>query len=179
MKFQSINGIGDFYNCGCLFACSTVHQYCNIQLMPYLFLLNFNIKLASADIFSALQEIIRLAKKHNIKQSGINFTSMEEIGILLRRYREEKGLSQENIADSIGVTSSNISKIEMGKTKPKFETIEKYCKAMDTSLAAILSSEENLRMNICDIKLNINVSDAASLKECLKVLDEHKYRINK
>lgn len=122
---------------------------------------------------------MRIVRQHHIKQFAINFTSMDDIGKILRKYREQRGLSQENIADSIGVTSSHISKIEMGKISPKFETIEKYCMAMDTTLVAVLSSEENHSMKSCDITLNINISDVASLKECLKVLDEYNYRINR
>lgn len=104
---------------------------------------------------------------------------MEEIGILLRKCREQKGLSQENIADALGVTSSAISKIEMGKTKAKFETIIQFCNAMQVNLSDILSSEESRPQNSYNINLNISVSSPAALKECLEIIDEHKFHKNK
>lgn len=104
---------------------------------------------------------------------------MTEIGILLRKCREQKGLSQENIADTLGVTPSTISKIEMGKTKAKFETIVRFCNAMDVNLSDILSSGESHDKNSCNINLNINISSPAALKECLQIIDEHKFHKSK
>ena len=87
----------------------------------------------------------------------------------------KKSLSQENIADVLGVTPSTISKIEAGKTKAKFETIVQICNAMQVNLADIISSEENHTTNNCNINLNINVSSPAALKEYLQIIDEHKF----
>lgn len=104
---------------------------------------------------------------------------MEEIGILLRKYREQKGLSQENVADYLGTTSSNVSKIETGKVKAKFETIVKFCDAMNVRLGELLVSEENRGKNECHINFNINISSPESLRECLKVIDEHNLHVKK
>lgn len=145
-------------------------------LLPYLLL--FNNQLASADIFPALQAIMRNVKQHNIRQFAIKFTIMEEIGILLRKCREQKGLSQENIADFLGLNPSSVSKIEMGKTNAKYETICRFCEAMDVTLADVLASEESCGPNSCDFNFNINISSPEALKEYLKVINEYQTYTN-
>lgn len=103
---------------------------------------------------------------------------MEEIGILLRKCREQKGLSQENIADCLGLNPSSVSKIEMGKTNAKYETICRFCEAMDVTLADVLAPEESRGPNSCNFNFNINISNPEALKEYLKVINEYKTHTN-
>lgn len=49
----------------------------------------------------------------------------EQFGKRLQTLRAEKGLTQEKLADEVGVTVESISNIERGIYGPKFENLEK------------------------------------------------------
>lgn len=54
------------------------------------------------------------------------------IGSLIKKVREEKNMTQKDLADKIGVTYQNISQYERGKRAPKFSTLQKIADALDT-----------------------------------------------
>ncbi|MGL6184821.1 MAG: helix-turn-helix domain-containing protein [Clostridium chrysemydis] len=43
----------------------------------------------------------------------------------IRRYRKLKGLSQLELASMVGISEPTLSKIELGTTSPRIETLEK------------------------------------------------------
>ena len=49
--------------------------------------------------------------------------------------REEQNLSQRQLADRIGVTQSDISKIESGEANPTLETLKKLAKGLGMNLS--------------------------------------------
>jgi transcriptional regulator with XRE-family HTH domain len=58
----------------------------------------------------------------------------EDFGKRLQQLRLETGLTQEQLADEIGVTIESISNIERGIHGPKFETLERLAVALDVSV---------------------------------------------
>jgi transcriptional regulator with XRE-family HTH domain len=48
----------------------------------------------------------------------------------LKQLREERSLTQEELAEFTGVTSLTISRWENGKRKPRFKSIRKLAKAL-------------------------------------------------
>ena len=58
----------------------------------------------------------------------------EDFGKRLQQLRLETGLTQEQLADEIGVTIESISNIERGIHGPKFETLEKLAGALDVAV---------------------------------------------
>lgn len=52
-------------------------------------------------------------------------------GQYLKQVRTEKGLSQMDIASSVGVNPQNISAIERGEVSPTFYWIVKLCKCIE------------------------------------------------
>jgi len=52
---------------------------------------------------------------------------LEEIGTFLRLLREERGLSQDEAAEIIGVCGKTVHNIELGKTEASFDTIFQLC----------------------------------------------------
>ena len=54
----------------------------------------------------------------------------EKLGNNLKRIRTKKGVTQGNIARSLGVSRSFVSNIENGKTNPTLATISKLAKAL-------------------------------------------------
>jgi transcriptional regulator with XRE-family HTH domain len=55
------------------------------------------------------------------------------VGRRLRQIRRQKDITQEQLAEAVGVSAESISNIERGKNAPSFETLEK--------LAAVLEVE--------------------------------------
>lgn len=55
----------------------------------------------------------------------------EILGSNIRCYRIKLKMTQEELAEKIGITSVEISKIETGKTWPKKETIEKLLEILE------------------------------------------------
>lgn len=57
-------------------------------------------------------------------------TLRHRFGKRLRQIRRYKDLTQEQLAEAVGVTVEFISNIERGKSAPSFETIEKLTAAL-------------------------------------------------
>jgi transcriptional regulator with XRE-family HTH domain len=53
----------------------------------------------------------------------------------LTRRREERGLSQQGLADASGVNKATINQIERGRRSPNLETLEKLAAALDVEVA--------------------------------------------
>lgn len=64
------------------------------------------------------------------------------IGIFLAAKRREKNLTQEQLADRLGVSNKTISKWENGKCMPDYSVIELLCNELDITLAELLDGEE-------------------------------------
>lgn len=67
---------------------------------------------------------------------------MVNIGRLLFEARKAKRLTQKVLAARIGVTAVQLCKIEGGKSKPSFETVEKIAAAVGVSLATLFAEGE-------------------------------------
>jgi transcriptional regulator with XRE-family HTH domain len=70
-----------------------------------------------------------------------------ELGVNLRKIRELKGFSQQNLADEINVDQKTISRIEKGDLSPKFETLVSIAKALSINISQLLSFNESLIFN--------------------------------
>jgi len=70
-----------------------------------------------------------------------------ELGENVRKIRELKGFSQQNLADEIKVDQKTISRIEKGELSPKFETLVAISKALSINISQLLSFNENLIFN--------------------------------
>ena len=61
------------------------------------------------------------------------------IGVTIRKLRETKGLTQDQLAAAVGMMRSNISRIEAAKHRPTLETLEKIAKALKVSVAELVA----------------------------------------
>lgn len=68
----------------------------------------------------------------------------ENLGALIRRLRKEKGLTQLQLAESVGIGESYISKIEAGKLSymPSEETLRLMAQKLDVDPLTFLSLAE-------------------------------------
>lgn len=61
-----------------------------------------------------------------------------EIGSRIRKYRKELGLTQEQLAETIGVTKSRISNWEQGINRPDADILADLSKALNVSPSILL-----------------------------------------
>src|SRR5262245_49751618 len=59
-------------------------------------------------------------------------------GSTIRRLREARGLTQEQLAGAVGMMRSNISRIEAAKHRPTLETLERIAKALKVPVADLI-----------------------------------------
>jgi DNA-binding XRE family transcriptional regulator len=61
-----------------------------------------------------------------------------EVGATIRKLREAKGITQEDLAGAVGMMRNNISRIEAAKHRPTLETLERIAKALNVSVADLI-----------------------------------------
>lgn len=62
-----------------------------------------------------------------------------EIGARIRKYREEKGLSQKQLADMINVSNARVSNWEQGINRPDADILADICRALNVSPSELLN----------------------------------------
>lgn len=110
---------------------------------------------------------------------GINY---ELVGSKIRYYRMQKGLSQEELAESIDVSRAFIGYLERGEKIASIETLVNISNILDISTDSLLSSDLltsagadfTLFKDTSAEEKEIILQTVTSLKELL-----HKYRITK
>ncbi len=63
------------------------------------------------------------------------------VGRFIMQKRKEKNMTQEQLAEKIGVSNKTVSKWETGKCMPDYSVIELLCKELNTTLAELMSGE--------------------------------------
>ena len=61
-----------------------------------------------------------------------------EIGARIRKYREDRGYSQKELAELIGVSNSRISNWEQGVNHPDADILVDLCKTLNVSPSELL-----------------------------------------
>lgn len=61
----------------------------------------------------------------------------------LRQIRREKGINQEELANSAGINRSYLSSVENGKSSPTIEVVERLAVALGVSMRELMSSESD------------------------------------
>ena len=103
-----------------------------------------------------MSNIIKL-KKYQIKNfdyldlvttlaTNLVFVKMD-IGENIRKVRDLKGFSQQALAESIGLSQKQLSRIETNQVSPTFDTLEKICEALGITLKNLLQFNEDLVFN--------------------------------
>ena len=93
------------------------------------------------------------------------------LGMKIYEKRKEKGLTQEALAEKLGVSAQAVSKWENGATCPDIALLPKLAKIFDVTVDALLSEEDEpvayvapteTRKSIDDMVLRINVNDGGN-----------------
>ena len=67
------------------------------------------------------------------------------IGKRIQTRRQEQNITQEKLAERVGISVVYLSKIENGRVYTTLETLSNICTELDTELSAILSNTEIAR----------------------------------
>lgn len=64
------------------------------------------------------------------------------IGKFIALKRKEKNLTQEQLAEKLGVSNKTVSKWETGKCMPDYSIVEVLCKELEITIAELMDGEE-------------------------------------
>lgn len=90
--------------------------------------------------------------------------NQKKIGMFISECRKEKKLTQEKLADILGVSNRTISKWENGNCMPDYSILPILCKTLDITINELLSGEklndeeyqqkleENIILNMAELK---------------------------
>lgn len=77
---------------------------------------------------------------------------MPTIGENIKRLRIEQNMTQEQLAQALNTTKSTISKYELDKRQPRYETIEQMAKVFRTSTGKILNRGGQIKYKVVQWK---------------------------
>lgn len=66
------------------------------------------------------------------------------LGQILRKYREAKGLSQEELSFEADIHRNYVSQLERGLQSPTFEVLRRICKALGVKTSVLIAEVEAL-----------------------------------
>ena len=96
----------------------------------------------------------------------------EKIGKFIANCRKEQNLTQEQLAEKLGVSSKSISRWENGRTLPDYSIIKDLCKTLNISINELFSGEKIESKNFKEIAdnnlLNALENSTFTLKEKIK-----------
>lgn len=112
-------------------------------------------------------------QKSGISWLGAVFMSVSE---KIRLIREAKGLTQEQVAEKIGISPSVYGDIERGENDPKLSKLQKIAKAFEIELSELVDLTEkgnlNVTFNTCTQKKFYIGSSSAELEKAVLLLKE-------
>lgn len=82
------------------------------------------------------------------------------IGKRIKAAREKKGITQERLAEIVGLSPMHVSVIERGTKPPKLETLVNIANALDVSADSLLQ-------DVVHNQTKLHSSDAYTLISCL------------
>jgi len=92
----------------------------------------------------------------------------KEIGNHIRILRQKKGLSQQNMADELGITVSSYSKMERGEIDLKLTRLNQIANALQVSVSEVLGEKEFSTVN--DSKISYSDKSNESILATLEFL---------
>ena len=70
------------------------------------------------------------------------------IGKNIKKFREQRNMTQEQLADVLHVTRQAVSNWERGKTQPDVETIKELANALDCTAEQLIYGKESRKITI-------------------------------
>jgi ribosome-binding protein aMBF1 (putative translation factor) len=76
----------------------------------------------------------RAARSSTYRKQQADRTGFRQVAWLLIEYRMDKGLSQQQLAELVGTSHSQISRIESGRHRTNLDTLQRIANALDLRL---------------------------------------------
>ena len=83
---------------------------------------------------------------------------MEIFGLRLKSLRQEKNLTQQQLAEKLGIVKASVSSYEQNANSPSLEVFVQLCKIFDVSADFLLGLSDNM-----DIRISSLTDDQVSL----------------
>lgn len=90
----------------------------------------------------------------------------KHLGLKIKQLRSDYSLktgekfTQVDLSKMLGISRSYLGDIESGRTNPSIELLTKLAKVFDIDVNSLISSEENLKLNIDSLKKTTDIPDA-------------------
>lgn len=101
---------------------------------------------------------------------------MNDLSVRIKGIRLKKGLSQEEVAEKLGMNQSNYARLENGKTDIKFERLAQIAKALEMSVGTLLDYDEKAELTedarFYFDSLQEKIKEIEKLKEHIAELEE-------
>ena len=68
--------------------------------------------------------------------------NQHDTGLFIASKRREQNLTQEQLAEKIGVSNRTVSKWETGKTMPDYSVVERLCQVLDITVSELIAGKE-------------------------------------
>lgn len=103
-----------------------------------------------------------------------------KIGQRIKYYRKQANMSQEKLAEKIGISPKHLSRIEAGRHNPYFDTIMLAAKELDVPVDAFLEdvSDNNINSFLQILKSDISGmsrNQLEMLKKCVAMIKEFEF----
>ena len=95
-------------------------------------------------------------------------TTKELLGARIKELRKAKGLSQEELSEKVGIDSKHLSRIEVGKSYPSLDTLERIANALNIEIKDLFE--------FMHLSRNRDLTD--NISKLLKEADEDKLRLS-
>lgn len=96
-----------------------------------------------------------------------------EIGARIRKVRELKGFSQENIAEELGMSVTGYGKIERNEVGVNFDKLIKISEVLGVEVEAIIGFDENVAFNNFNSKIEQQIGRYVMPIEMKKLYEEN------
>lgn len=95
-----------------------------------------------------------------------------EIGVKIRRIRELKGFSQENVAQELGMSINGYGKIERNEVSISFDKLIKISEILNVDLESIIGFDDNVAFNNFNSKIEWQVAHYMMPVEMKKLYED-------
>lgn len=85
------------------------------------------------------------------------------VGYNIRRFREAKGLTQEQLAERLNVTRQAVSNWETEKTQPDIDTLQRIAQVLEVSVEELIYGEKRENKTIVNNNVTKNIKKGLSL----------------
>lgn len=98
---------------------------------------------------------------------------VSRVGMVIKKYRKEKGYTQFQMAEKIGVSEFYISALETGSRKPGRETLIKLSNEMSMPIEALLEleTEQSIKFAAEELYRKIERLSTEQQKRVIRILD--------